>query len=124
MILVDLKNEVWYQKCHDPVCKAQNFKSTCSPLPTEVSLLFLLKDEDFTSGETDDTSTSLTKDSQTPPSCNLSAGGLSAAAWDDEDDALFLEATEDAEFADAADKSLGSMDDIPDELIIEALQNS
>lgn len=54
----------------------------------------------------------------------MSAGGLSAAAWDDEDDALFLEATEDAEFADAADKSLGSMDDIPDELIIEALQNS
>ncbi|XP_077000648.1 DNA-directed primase/polymerase protein isoform X2 [Tamandua tetradactyla] len=27
MILVDLKNEVWYQKCHDPVCKAENFKS-------------------------------------------------------------------------------------------------
>ncbi|XP_029388094.1 DNA-directed primase/polymerase protein isoform X2 [Mus pahari] len=47
MILVDLKNEVWYQKCHDPVCKAQNFKSTCSPLPTEVSLLFLLKDISF-----------------------------------------------------------------------------
>ncbi|KAM8969220.1 DNA-directed primase/polymerase protein isoform X2 [Sarcophilus harrisii] len=27
MILVDLKNEVWYQKCHDPVCRAENFKS-------------------------------------------------------------------------------------------------
>ncbi|XP_076770238.1 DNA-directed primase/polymerase protein isoform X2 [Arvicanthis niloticus] len=129
MILVDLKNEVWYQKCHDPVCKAQNFKSTCFPLPTEVSLLFLLKDEDdFTSGETDETSNSLTKDSQNPPSCNLSAGGLLAAEWNDEDDACFLEATEDAELADAADKSLlgykSSADDIPDELIIEALQNS
>nr|XP_048311551.1 DNA-directed primase/polymerase protein isoform X2 [Myodes glareolus] len=44
MILVDLKNEVWYQKCHDPVCKAQNFKSNCFPLPTEVSLRFLLKE--------------------------------------------------------------------------------
>lgn len=32
MILVDLKNEVWYQKCHDPVCKAQNFKSNCELL--------------------------------------------------------------------------------------------
>ncbi|XP_032775046.1 DNA-directed primase/polymerase protein [Rattus rattus] len=121
MILVDLKNEVWYQKCHDPVCKAQNFKSTCFPLPTEVSLLFLLKDEeDFTSGETDEDSNSLTKNFQNPPPCNLSA-----ADWDDGDDACFLEATEDAEFADAADKSvLGSVDDIPDELIIEALQSS
>ncbi|KAM6136161.1 DNA-directed primase/polymerase protein isoform 3-T4 [Phoenicopterus ruber ruber] len=27
MILVDLKKEVWYQKCHDPVCREQNFKS-------------------------------------------------------------------------------------------------
>jgi hypothetical protein len=47
-----------------------------SPLPTEVSLLFLLEDEDFTSGETDETSNSLTKDSQDPPSCNLSAVGF------------------------------------------------
>ncbi|XP_040098985.1 DNA-directed primase/polymerase protein isoform X3 [Oryx dammah] len=44
MILVDLKNEVWYQKCHDPVCKAENFKSDCFPLPAEVCLLFLLKE--------------------------------------------------------------------------------
>lgn len=124
MILVDLKNEVWYQKCHDPVCKAENFKSTCFPLPPEVSLLFLLKDEDFTSGETDETSNSLTTNSQSPPSCSLSAGGLAAAGWDDEDDAFLLEAAEDAEFADAADKSLCGSMDIPDELIIEALQNS
>eukprot|EP00076_Gallus_gallus_P039860 XP_025005398.1 DNA-directed primase/polymerase protein isoform X2 [Gallus gallus] len=27
MILVDLKKEVWYQKCHDPVCREKNFKS-------------------------------------------------------------------------------------------------
>lgn len=26
-ILVDLKKEVWYQKCHDPVCREKNFKS-------------------------------------------------------------------------------------------------
>ncbi|XP_037687025.1 DNA-directed primase/polymerase protein isoform X2 [Choloepus didactylus] len=44
MILVDLKNEVWYQKCHDPVCKAENFKSDCFPLPPEVCLLFLFKE--------------------------------------------------------------------------------
>ena len=60
-----------------------------------------------------------------PTILQLVSSGLSATAWDDDDDAFFLEATEDADFADAADKSLlGSMDDIPDELIIEALQNS
>ncbi|XP_066878792.1 DNA-directed primase/polymerase protein isoform X4 [Kogia breviceps] len=53
MILVDLKNEVWYQKCHDPICKAQNFKSDCFLLPAEVRLLFLLKeDEEFTADKT------------------------------------------------------------------------
>lgn len=90
---------------------------------TPLSALLLpskIKEEDFTSGETDEDSNSLTKDFQNPPPCNLSA-----ADWDDGDDACFLEATEDAEFADAADKSvLGSVDDIPDELIIEALQSS
>lgn len=128
MILVDLKNEVWYQKCHDPVCKAQNFKSNCFPLPTEVGLRFLLKEEEFTSDEADEFSNSLTKNSQIPSSGSLLPGKSSDADWDDKDDACFLEATEDAEFADAADRSLlgdkGAMDDIPDELIMEALQSS
>ncbi|XP_075842862.1 DNA-directed primase/polymerase protein [Microtus pennsylvanicus] len=128
MILVDLKNEVWYQKCHDPVCKAQNFKSNCFPLPTEVSLRFLLKEEEFTSDEADEFSNSLAKNSQIPSSSSLLPGESSDADWDDKDDACFLEATEDAEFADAADRSLlgdkSAMDDIPDELIMEALQSS
>ncbi|CAO2612075.1 DNA-directed primase/polymerase protein [Lemmus lemmus] len=128
MILVDLKNEVWYQKCHDPVCKAQNFKSNCFPLPTEVSLRFLLKEEEFTSDEADEFSNSLTKNSQIPSSSILSPGESSDTDWDDKDDACFLEATDDAEFADAADRSLlgdkSAMDDIPDELILEALQSS
>lgn len=128
MILVDLKNEVWYQKCHDPVCKAQNFKSNCFPLPTEVSLRFLLKEEEFTSDEADEFSNSLAENSQIPSPSSLLPGESSNADWDDKDDACFLEATEDAEFADAADRSLlgdtSAMDDIPDELIMEALQSS
>ncbi|XP_038184841.1 DNA-directed primase/polymerase protein isoform X2 [Arvicola amphibius] len=128
MILVDLKNEVWYQKCHDPICKAQNFKSNCFPLPTEVSLRFLLQEEEFTSDEADEISNSLAKNSQIPSSSSLLPGESSDADWDDKDDACFLEATEDAEFADAADRSLlgnkSAMDDIPDELIMEALQSS
>ncbi|NXB87975.1 PRIPO protein, partial [Vidua chalybeata] len=46
MILVDLKNEVWYQKCHDPVCREQNFKSQSFPLPPGICLLSLFKEEE------------------------------------------------------------------------------
>ncbi|KAM7328650.1 hypothetical protein ACRRTK_012742 [Alexandromys fortis] len=98
------------------------------PLPTEVSLRFLLKEEEFTSDEADEFSNSLAKNSQIPSSSSLLPGESSDADWDDKDDACFLEATEDAEFADAADRSLlgdrSAMDDIPDELIMEALQSS
>nr|XP_058158293.1 DNA-directed primase/polymerase protein isoform X2 [Dasypus novemcinctus] len=47
MILVDLKNEVWYQKCHDPVCKAESFKSDYFSLPPEVCLPFLFEEVSF-----------------------------------------------------------------------------
>ncbi|XP_058905333.1 DNA-directed primase/polymerase protein isoform X6 [Kogia breviceps] len=119
MILVDLKNEVWYQKCHDPICKAQNFKSDCFLLPAEVRLLFLLKeDEEFTADKT--------RNPHEPSSSASSKGTLSDADWDNGiDDAYILEATEDAELAEAAEDSLLSYNgigEIPDELIIEVLQ--
>ncbi|CAO2612077.1 DNA-directed primase/polymerase protein [Lemmus lemmus] len=122
MILVDLKNEVWYQKCHDPVCKLSLHTLTQRILfPTKIK-------EEFTSDEADEFSNSLTKNSQIPSSSILSPGESSDTDWDDKDDACFLEATDDAEFADAADRSLlgdkSAMDDIPDELILEALQSS
>ncbi|XP_055423395.1 DNA-directed primase/polymerase protein isoform X3 [Bubalus kerabau] len=124
MILVDLKNEVWYQKCHDPVCKAENFKSDCFPLPAEVCLLFLLKEEEeFTTDTTADTET---RSPHGPSSSMLSKGAFSDADWDNGiDDTYILEATEDAELAEAAENSLlayNGMDEIPDELLIEVLQ--
>ncbi|XP_057552906.1 DNA-directed primase/polymerase protein isoform X3 [Hippopotamus amphibius kiboko] len=123
MILVDLKNEVWYQKCHDPVCKAENFKSDCFPLPTEVCLLFLLKEEEFT---TDKATNNESKNPHEPSSSESSKGTFSDADWDNGiDDAYILEATEDAELIEAAENSLLSyngMDEIPDELIMEVLQ--
>ncbi|KAM7227315.1 hypothetical protein CapIbe_021728 [Capra ibex] len=124
MILVDLKNEVWYQKCHDPVCKAENFKSDCFPLPAEVCLLFLLKEEEeFT---TDTTANTETKSPHEPSSSVWSKGEFSNADWDNGiDDSYILEATEDAELAEAAENSLlayNGMDEIPDELLLEVLQ--
>uniref|UniRef100_A0A8C0SJT3 DNA-directed primase/polymerase protein n=2 Tax=Canis lupus familiaris TaxID=9615 RepID=A0A8C0SJT3_CANLF len=120
MILVDLKNEVWYQKCHDPVCKAENFKSDCFPLPAEVCLLFLFKEEEeFTVAGT------MNSETQNPklPS-GVSSGAASDAAWDDSiDETDFVEATEDAELAEAAENVLlsysGGVDEIPDELIMQ-----
>ncbi|EHB08377.1 Coiled-coil domain-containing protein 111 [Heterocephalus glaber] len=114
MIVVDLKNEVWYQKCHDPVCKAENFKSDCFPLPAEVSLLFLFKEEEFTADET------WNSEAKNP-------GASSDTDWDNStDDVYFLQATEDAELAEAAENSLlsytSAVNEIPDELIIEVLQ--
>uniref|UniRef100_A0A8D2CLZ7 DNA-directed primase/polymerase protein n=1 Tax=Sciurus vulgaris TaxID=55149 RepID=A0A8D2CLZ7_SCIVU len=126
MILVDLKNEVWYQKCHDPVCKAENFKSDCFPLPAEVSLLFLLKEEEeFTENETGHNETKNPHD--LPPS-RSSVGASADADWGNgTDDAYFLEATEDVELAEAVENSLltshsSVVDEIPDELIIEVFQ--
>ncbi|XP_025240428.1 DNA-directed primase/polymerase protein isoform X5 [Theropithecus gelada] len=128
MILVDLKNEVWYQKCHDPVCKAENFKSDCFPLPAEVCLLFLFKEEEeLTTDEADETRSNETQNPHKPSLSKLSTGASTDAVWDNDiDDAYFLEATEDAELAEAAENSLLSYnneaDEIPDELIIEVLQ--
>ncbi|KAM6221011.1 DNA-directed primase/polymerase protein [Rhynchocyon petersi] len=123
MILVDLKSEVWYQKCHDPVCKAENFKSDCFPLPPEVSLLLLFKDEEeFTTDETIETN-SETKNFHNPSSDKLPKGGSSSDDWDNNiDDTYFLEATEDAELADATENILNyssGVEEIPDELIVD-----
>ncbi|XP_008055415.1 DNA-directed primase/polymerase protein [Carlito syrichta] len=127
MILVDLKNEVWYQKCHDPVCKAEHFKSDCFPLPAEVCLLFLLKeDEEATTDEADGTRDGEAKSPFEPAPAELTTRLSSDADWDNDiDDACFLEATEDAELAAAAENSFSYSsvaDEIPDELIMEVLQ--
>ncbi|KAM6940597.1 DNA-directed primase/polymerase protein [Xenentodon cancila] len=41
MIVVDFKEEVWYQKCHDPDCR--NFRSSSYPLPQEICVSYILK---------------------------------------------------------------------------------
>ncbi|CAL8328794.1 unnamed protein product [Merluccius merluccius] len=44
MILVDLKEEIWYQKCHDPACRT--FRSSSYPLPKEICVSYLMKMEE------------------------------------------------------------------------------
>uniref|UniRef100_A0A3Q1MFJ5 DNA-directed primase/polymerase protein n=1 Tax=Bos taurus TaxID=9913 RepID=A0A3Q1MFJ5_BOVIN len=79
--------------------------------------------EEFTTDTTADTET---KSPHGPSSSVLSKGAFSDADWDNGiDDTYILEATEDAELAEAAENSLlayNRMDEIPDELLIEVLQ--
>lgn len=41
LIVVDLKAEAWYQKCHDPDCR--NFRSSSYPLPQEICMSYLME---------------------------------------------------------------------------------
>ncbi|XP_009909170.2 DNA-directed primase/polymerase protein [Dryobates pubescens] len=133
MILVDLKKEVWYQKCHDPVCREKNFKSQSFPLPPRICLPFLFKEEECTGmdgrGNTEEvnlrSNVSDLSNSSVSLEKSLSQDSLlSDSKWyNASDDACFLEATEDVELAEAANASLNhAMEEIPDEVLLEALR--
>uniref|UniRef100_A0A8B9QHM6 DNA-directed primase/polymerase protein n=1 Tax=Apteryx owenii TaxID=8824 RepID=A0A8B9QHM6_APTOW len=117
MILVDLKNEVWYQKCHDPVCREKNFKSQSFPLPPRICLPFLFKEVCILLTYLSESSlfqeNSLSRDFL-----------LSDTVWGNaSDDTSFLEATDDVELAEAANDSLNcDTEEIPDEVLLEALR--
>ncbi|KAH0616133.1 hypothetical protein JD844_027025 [Phrynosoma platyrhinos] len=170
-IIIDLKRENWYQKCHDPICRAENFKSECEyfhitynisgidfiyiitnissllyvtgfPLPSEVCLPFLFKEDEeyeYTIDENGNIeekskmhnhttslsdSTSLTTLHQTS---EPNTTKRSSIEWDDESDIFILEAAEDVELAEIADtfqpQRNWSVDEIPDELLVDALRN-
>ncbi|XP_077333425.1 DNA-directed primase/polymerase protein isoform X3 [Lithobates pipiens] len=135
MLLVDLKRDVWYQKCHDPICRVQNFKSDCYPLPPEVCLPSIFKEEDedwcFTMDENGNIKRTQQLDIHTKehlPGMSEELIGTCERDWEDcMDDVCMLEAAEDAELADIADHSVAEWNsghaDIPDELLLEAAIN-
>ncbi|XP_063165752.1 DNA-directed primase/polymerase protein [Candoia aspera] len=133
MIIIDLKNENWYQKCHDPVCRAENFKSECFPLPAEVCLPFLFKeDEDYVyiideNKNTEEIANTLDVIGllDRNPFTSLQENSklnkkTSNVEWDDELDTCLLEASEDVELVEATDIFHTwrncTVDEIPDEL--------
>lgn len=92
------------------------------PIALSPPFPFQLKEEEFTVAGT------MNSETQNPklPS-GVSSGAASDAAWDDSiDETDFVEATEDAELAEAAENVLlsysGGVDEIPDELIMQVLQ--
>ncbi|XP_040461451.1 DNA-directed primase/polymerase protein isoform X3 [Falco naumanni] len=135
MILVDLKKEVWYQKCHDPVCREKNFRSQSFPLPPTICLPFLFKEEEEYTlmDERGNTEEKVKPHSDVPDSSKSSVSLekslsrdflLSDSEWDNtSDDSCFLEATEDVELAEAVNDSLNyATEEIPDEVLLETLR--
>ncbi|XP_013863163.1 DNA-directed primase/polymerase protein isoform X2 [Austrofundulus limnaeus] len=89
MIIVDFKEEVWYQKCHDPDCR--NFRSSSYPLPREICVSYILsldeEDQAYVMDETGNFEPSQTRNNSERPAEEATPG-----AWGDErDDQAYLE---------------------------------
>ncbi|KAM6441242.1 DNA-directed primase/polymerase protein isoform 1-T2 [Liasis olivaceus] len=140
MIIIDLKNENWYQKCHDPICRAENFKSECFPLPTEVCLSLLFEeDEDYVyivdenrnteeRANTVDATGLLDRIPVASVQENSKLNKKSSnVEWDDELDTCLLEASEDVELVEAIDtfhtQKNCTADELPDDLLAGVLRN-
>uniref|UniRef100_UPI003AAA5D69 DNA-directed primase/polymerase protein n=1 Tax=Centroberyx gerrardi TaxID=166262 RepID=UPI003AAA5D69 len=113
MILVDLKEEVWYQKCHDPACKS--FRSSSYPLPQEICVSYLMTmDEEDQAYLMDDAGN--IELSQAPNQAAQSTDPPeeeAAGAWGDgQDDQAYLEALEDVE---------RSTEEISDQLLLQCM---
>uniref|UniRef100_UPI00398E5201 DNA-directed primase/polymerase protein isoform X3 n=1 Tax=Pristiophorus japonicus TaxID=55135 RepID=UPI00398E5201 len=132
MVVVDLKREIWYQKCYDPVCRAQKFRSESHPLPHECCLDFLIDmDNEFIFTMDEDGNIEASQNNVCPTRTNLQLGdtwlqsrtqnstlmeNLDAAFSDNTDDAMLLEAVEDTEFNVAPDIQSKLSSEEPEEL--------
>uniref|UniRef100_UPI00398E79A4 DNA-directed primase/polymerase protein isoform X4 n=1 Tax=Pristiophorus japonicus TaxID=55135 RepID=UPI00398E79A4 len=131
-VVVDLKREIWYQKCYDPVCRAQKFRSESHPLPHECCLDFLIDmDNEFIFTMDEDGNIEASQNNVCPTRTNLQLGdtwlqsrtqnstlmeNLDAAFSDNTDDAMLLEAVEDTEFNVAPDIQSKLSSEEPEEL--------
>ncbi|XP_076855083.1 DNA-directed primase/polymerase protein-like [Brachyhypopomus gauderio] len=135
IIVVDLKEEVWYQRCHDPECRRQNYRSSSYPLPQEVSMSYMLKegfslqdeeDQLFLMDELGNIELSQSSAPAPPPGTE---GHREQAAWPSQtedtedwgegpDDPFYLEALEDVE------RTIEEKGEISDELIMQAVTES
>ncbi|XP_074486026.1 DNA-directed primase/polymerase protein isoform X1 [Sebastes fasciatus] len=109
MIIVDLKEEVWYQKCHDPECK--NFRSSSYPLPQEicVSYIMALDEEDQAYLMDDAGNIEPSQASNQTPQSGVCPEEESADLWGDgQDDQDYLESLNDFEqnSGDVSDEAL------------------
>ncbi|XP_067838679.1 DNA-directed primase/polymerase protein isoform X2 [Heptranchias perlo] len=132
MIVVDLRRDIWYQKCYDPVCRAQKFRSESHPLPHECCLDFLIDmDNEFVFTMDEDGNIEASQNNVCSTRTNLQVGdiwlqsgtqnsaqteNLDPAFIDNSDDAMLLEAVEDTEFNIAPDIQSNLSNEEPEQL--------
>ncbi|TKS68266.1 DNA-directed primase/polymerase protein [Collichthys lucidus] len=110
MIVVDLKEEVWYQKCHDPECR--NFRSSSYPLPQEICVSYIMTLDDEDQAYLMDDAGNI-EPSQAPAQSRARPGEESVDAWGDgQDDQDYLESLDDFE---------QNNEEIPDRLLLTCM---
>uniref|UniRef100_A0AAR2J424 DNA-directed primase/polymerase protein n=1 Tax=Pygocentrus nattereri TaxID=42514 RepID=A0AAR2J424_PYGNA len=122
IIVVDLKDEVWYQRCHDPECRSQNYRSSSFPLPQEVCMSYMLKedeeDQEFLMDEMGNIELSqssvqtVERDEQSATFCSQTEHTEAWVNWPDDHSCL--------EALDEVEKIAAGKEEIPDELMIQA----
>ncbi|KAI1887574.1 hypothetical protein AGOR_G00191710 [Albula goreensis] len=130
MILVDLKEEVWYQKCHDPVCRSENYRSQSHPLPQEICISHYMKESPeevwYEMDEAGNIAPRESSNTAQDPTQTQGQGEGPEYGEDWPDDHAYLQALEDAERgvsldAQTADTSLHHAGDLPDDLLLQTL---
>lgn len=106
MIVVDLKDEVWYQKCHDPDCR--HFRSSSYPLPQEICVSYILTlDEEDQAYLMDDAG-------------NIEPSQAAQSSQEEPVD-VWGDAQEDQDFLKSLDDFEQNSDEISDQLMLNCL---
>ncbi|XP_054634809.1 DNA-directed primase/polymerase protein [Dunckerocampus dactyliophorus] len=111
MIVVDLKEDVWYQKCHDPECR--NYRSSSYPLPQEICISYVMMLD-----EENQTYMMNNIDPSQPPK-QVSQG----MDWDPEAADVWGRADDDQKFSDCLDDFELNGSEISDELLLSCMED-
>nr|XP_061791933.1 DNA-directed primase/polymerase protein [Nerophis lumbriciformis] len=110
IIVVDLKEEVWYQKCHDPECR--NFRSSSYPLPQEICMSYIMMMDEEDQAYMMDEAGNI-EPSQAP----------AQVAPDQESTSAWVEGAEDdREFSECLDNFEVNSSEISDELLLSCIE--
>ncbi|XP_034058980.1 DNA-directed primase/polymerase protein isoform X2 [Gymnodraco acuticeps] len=111
MIVVDLKEEAWYQKCLDPECR--NFRSSSYPLPQEICVSYIMTlDEEDQAYLMDDAGNIELSQASTPQRTACPEQGPADGWGDGQDDQDYLQSLDDFEQKSG---------DIPDLLLLKCM---
>nr|XP_057928643.1 DNA-directed primase/polymerase protein [Doryrhamphus excisus] len=114
MIVVDLKEDVWYQKCHDPECR--NYRSSSYPLPQEICISYVMMLDDENQSYTMDEADNI---DPTQPPKQVSQG----MEWDQESADVWGRDDDDRQFSDCLDDFELNSSEISDDLLLSCMDD-